>query len=956
MLASKSPYTGPTQSVSSGHGSSSGLHPPALNHRSPLPNITGHGIVASPTDSEFSEIYDASEHIRSWDEKQVGEWLRSINCAQYEALFKGDYSTANNFNGDNLLECDQAVLKDLGIKKVGDRVRIFVAIKTLRNKAYANQKKRNRDTLAALESTGLPYTPSSSGSPRPIHSAKERSHPTPPSSRRYSRQIDSAMLNYNPLSAVSHGVGSRVSRPESPPVDLDGNRKASRTMRHDTMESPRNQSQGYPSMSMSSSSGKRPGSPDGSRTARPTHARQKSSIDGSLMSSLPTKLPVIRVIYAQGQTRVVNIDGRKTSDEIIRSTLKKFGLREDHVKSYCFYILDGIEPDPKRCRRLHEPELVRICGDQTRVERNRLILRKIHTGEPGMDELQRAAQIAYEESHTILSSAVKKTSTRSQLKVERLTGETWESLQSPISPASNLSNQSGLSVGERERNITSTTYDLERPQSGDSISTNSVNREYGKSKAPQKLRSFLGQRPPSELISSNLTAYFPDHEREDIEKTVRMSIRRSARLSRATSRLSVASNFSFASSLKDAPPIPSIADTWLNNGQTTSRQPRPLSLSKLPLPQTSYRDSIASSSLEPLQEESPDDNRKSYMSFNSTSEPNVAVTDPDGATRLRSYYEDTSVCATDTGMLTPETLTRVLSEDGEEQDEELSRFLTGESWENIKWMKGALIGQGSFGSVYLALHSVTGELMAVKQVEMPSNAGSQMDNKKRAMVDALKREIGLLRELQHPNIVQYLGSSSDEEHLNIFLEYVPGGSVAALLNQYGPLQEPLIRNFVRQILTGLAYLHGREIIHRDIKGANVLVDNKGGIKISDFGISKRVEASSVLSSGAKNRPSLQGSVFWMAPEVVKQTSYTRKADIWSLGCLIVEMFTGNHPYPDCSQLQAIFKIGNSQASPNIPENASAEAATFLGQTFELDHNKRPNADELLLSPFLNPIA
>jgi mitogen-activated protein kinase kinase kinase len=799
---------------------------------------------------------------------------------------------------------------------------------------------RPKDTLAALENTGsLPYTPSSSGSPRPIHSAKERSHPTPSSSRRYSRQIDSSMLNYTPLNSVPHSVGTRGSRPESPPIDLDTSRKSSRVPRHDSAESPRNQSQGYHGISTSGVPG------------RPNHARQKSSIDGSLMSSLPQKLPVIRVIYAQGQTRVVNIDGRKTSDEIIRSTLKKFGLREDHVKCYCFYILDGIEPNPSKCRRVHEPELLRICGDQTRAERNRLILRKIHTGEPGMDELQRAAQIAYEESQTIMTTAGKSASTRSQLKVERLTGETWEALQSPISPASNLSNQS---AGERERNVNSAAWDLERPHSRESGVPNSVNRDYGKSKAPQKLRSFLGQRPPSELISSNLTAYFPDHEREDIEKTVRMSIRRSARLSRATSRLSVASNFSFASSLKDAPPIPSIADTWLTNANTTARQPRPLSISKLALPQTSYRDSIASSTLEPLQEESPDGNRKSYMSFESTSEPNLAVTD-EGTARLNSYYEDTSISNTDTAM-TPGTLTHILSEDGEEQDEELTRFLAGESWENIKWMKGALIGQGSFGSVYLALHSITGELMAVKQVEMPSNAGSQMDNKKKAMVDALKREIGLLRELQHPNIVQYLGSSSDEDHLNIFLEYVPGGSVAALLNQYGPLQEPLIRNFVRQILTGLAYLHGREIIHRDIKGANVLVDNKGGIKISDFGISKRVEASSVLSSGARNRPSLQGSVFWMAPEVVKQTSYTRKADIWSLGCLIVEMFTGTHPYPDCSQLQAIFKIGNFQASPTIPENASADAIKFLGHTFELDHNKRPSADELLLSPFLNPIA
>ena len=130
------------------------------------------------------------------------------------------------------------------------------------------------------------------------------------------------------------------------------------------------------------------------------------------------------------------------------------------------------------------------------------------------------------------------------------------------------------------------------------------------------------------------------------------------------------------------------------------------------------------------------------------------------------------------------------------------------------------------------------------------------------MVSALEREIELLKELQHENIVQYLGtsllatpltidSSADGNFLNIFLEYVPGGSVAALLNNYGAFEEALVRNFVRQILTGLNYLHKREIIHRDIKGANILVDNKGGIKISDFGISKKVEGSEW------NRPSPQ---------------------------------------------------------------------------------------------------
>lgn len=96
----------------------------------------------------------------------------------------------------------------------------------------------------------------------------------------------------------------------------------------------------------------------------------------------------------------------------------------------------------------------------------------------------------------------------------------------------------------------------------------------------------------------------------------------------------------------------------------------------------------------------------------------------------------------------------------------------------------------------------------------------------------------------------------DEDHLNIFLEYVPGGSVTSLLRNYGAFEEPLVRNWVRQILTGLNYLHERDIIHRDIKGANMLVDNKGGIKISDFGISKKVEDSKTFSDAIRAQTKL----------------------------------------------------------------------------------------------------
>lgn len=184
-----------------------------------------------------------------------------------------------------------------------------------------------------------------------------------------------------------------------------------------------------------------------------------------------------------------------------------------------------------------------------------------------------------------------------------------------------------------------------------------------------------------------------------------------------------------------------------------------------------------------------------------------------------------------------------------------------------------------------------------------------------------------------------IDSSADGNNLNIFLEYVPGGSVAALLNNYGAFEEALVCHFCRQILTGLNYLHEREIIHRDIKGANILVDNKGGIKISDFGISKKVENSTSPSPGGRlsvphegiadqadlmqgmgmSRPSLQGSAFWMAPEIVKQTTTTSKADIWSMGCLIIEMLTGSHPFPDLTQMQAIFRVSRFEQCKAQPQ-------------------------------------
>lgn len=122
-----------------------------------------------------------------------------------------------------------------------------------------------------------------------------------------------------------------------------------------------------------------------------------------------------------------------------------------------------------------------------------------------------------------------------------------------------------------------------------------------------------------------------------------------------------------------------------------------------------------------------------------------------------------------------------------------------------------------------------------------------------------------MKNLRHDNIVQYLGTMEEGSELNIFLEYVPGGSIAFILSKFGSFSEPLVKRYTRQILLGLEYLHSHHIIHRDIKGANILVDNAGVVKLADFGASKKMEALMTTTGGYN---SLKGTPYWMAPEVI----------------------------------------------------------------------------------------
>ncbi|KAM0746355.1 kinase-like protein [Meredithblackwellia eburnea MCA 4105] len=248
---------------------------------------------------------------------------------------------------------------------------------------------------------------------------------------------------------------------------------------------------------------------------------------------------------------------------------------------------------------------------------------------------------------------------------------------------------------------------------------------------------------------------------------------------------------------------------------------------------------------------------------------------------------------------------------------------------------GERLGSGSFGTVVKAFNWTSGETVAIKQIGLSNIPKSQLPD--------IMSEIDLLKNLHHPNIVQYRGFVKTSEFLYIILEYCENGSLSSVTKKYGRFPESLVALYILQVLQGLLYLHDQGVIHRDIKGENILATKEGSIKLADFGVATR--------TGGPTDLSVVGSPYWMAPEVVDQTGATTASDIWSLGALVIELITGKPPYAHLDPMPALFRIVNDDCPP-IPETASAVVRDFLLQCFQKDANLRVGARKLLRHPWM----
>merc|ERR1712136_545829 len=246
------------------------------------------------------------------------------------------------------------------------------------------------------------------------------------------------------------------------------------------------------------------------------------------------------------------------------------------------------------------------------------------------------------------------------------------------------------------------------------------------------------------------------------------------------------------------------------------------------------------------------------------------------------------------------------------------------------------LGEGSYGSVYKAMHKGSGKVLAIKQVPVESD------------LQEIIKEISIMQQCDSEYIVKYYGSYFKNTDLWIVMEYCGGGSVSDIMKlRHKTCGEDEIAAILKSTLRGLEYLHMRKKIHRDIKAGNILLNLEGQAKLADFGVAGQ------LTDTMAKRNTVIGTPYWMAPEVIQEIGYDCAADIWSLGITALEMAEGKPPYGDIHPMRAIFMIP-TKPPPSFrePDQWSTDFIEFVNRCLVKNPDDRATATELLVHPFI----
>ncbi|KAK2874131.1 hypothetical protein Q8A67_021284 [Cirrhinus molitorella] len=253
------------------------------------------------------------------------------------------------------------------------------------------------------------------------------------------------------------------------------------------------------------------------------------------------------------------------------------------------------------------------------------------------------------------------------------------------------------------------------------------------------------------------------------------------------------------------------------------------------------------------------------------------------------------------------------------------------------------IGSGTYGDVYKARNVTTGELAAIKVIKLEPGEDFAV----------VQQEIIMMKDCKHSNIVAYFGSYLRRDKLWICMEYCGGGSLQDIYHVTGPLTESQIAYVTRETLQGLYYLHNKGKMHRDIKGANILLTDNGYVKLADFGVSAQITAT------LAKRKSFIGTPYWMAPEVAaveRKGGYNHLCDIWAVGITAIELAELQPPMFDLHPMRALFLMTKSNFQPPKLKDKvkwTNNFHNFVKLALTKNPKKRPPADKLLQHPFVS---